>query len=274
MTAIAKYRRRVNEVDSLLCVGLDSRQERLPQLFQQQELPQYAFNRSIIQATHPWVCAFKPNIAFYEAHGETGLLALRRTMAWLRERHPDILTVCDAKRGDVGSTSAAYASAIFDGLGFDAVTLNPWLGRDALAPFLERSDRACIILCRTSNPGAGEFQDLPAGGRPLWQQVALAVSERWNKNGNCMLVMGATRPQELAQARQLVGDMPFLVPGIGTQGGEVAATLRAGLDAQGGGLIINAARSIIFAADPGAAARALRDEINQERSHLGFRQKR
>ena len=197
-------------------------------------------------------------------------MALRRTMAWLRERHPDILTICDAKRGDIGSISSAYASAIFDGLGFDAVTLNPWLGRDALAPFLERSDRICIILCRTSNPGAGEFQDLPVSGRPLWQEVVLAVSERWNENGNCMLVMGATQPQELAQARQLAGDMPMLVPGIGAQGGEVAATMRAGLDAQGGGLIINAARSIIYAADPGVAARALRDEIDQERKRLGF----
>ncbi len=272
MTALAKYRRRVARVDSLLCVGLDTRLERIPERFRQEELPQFAFNRSIIQATHPWVCAFKPNIAFYEAQGEAGLLALRRTMAWLRERHPDILTICDAKRGDVGSTSAACASAIFDDLGFDAVTLNPWLGREALAPFLERGDRICIILCRTSNPGAGEFQDLPVAGRPLWQEVALAVSERWNEQGNCMLVMGATRPQELAQARQLAGDLPMLVPGIGAQGGEIAATLRAGLDAQGGGLIVNAARSIIYAADPGAAARALRDEINVERSRLGFRQ--
>ena len=272
MTALAKYRRRVANVDSLLCVGLDTRLERIPERFRQEELPQFAFNRSIIQATHPWVCAFKPNIAFYEAQGEAGLLALRRTMAWLRERHPDILTICDAKRGDVGSTSAACASAIFDDLGFDAVTLNPWLGREALAPFLERGDHICIILCRTSNPGAGEFQDLPVAGRPLWQEVALAVSVRWNEQGNCMLVMGATRPQELAQARQLVGDLPMLVPGIGAQGGEIAATLRAGLDAQGGGLIVNAARSIIYAADPGAAARALRDEINVERSRLGFRQ--
>ncbi len=272
MTAIAKYRRRVADVDSLLCVGLDTRLQRIPERFRQEELPQFAFNRSIIQATHPWVCAFKPNIAFYEAQGEAGLLALRRTILWLREWHPDILTICDAKRGDIGSTNAAYASAIFDEHGFDAVTLNPWPGREALGPFLERSDRICIILCRTSNPGAGEFQDLPVAGRPLWQAVALAVSERWNEHGNCMLVMGATRPQELAQARQLVCDMPMLVPGIGAQGGEIAATLRAGLDAQGGGLIINAARSIIYTADPGAAARALRDEINLERKRLGFHQ--
>ena len=269
MSAIAKYHRRVARADSLLCLGLDSRPERIPQRFQQQEDPLFAFNRYILRATQPWICAVKPNMAFYEAQGERGLRALRRTLDWLRERHPDLLTICDAKRGDIGSTSAAYARAIFDELGFDAVTLNPWLGRDALLPFLERSDRACIILCRSSNPGAGEFQDLHSGGRPLWQHVALAVRERWNAAGNCMLVMGATRPQELAQARQLVGDLPILVPGIGAQGGEVAATLRAGLDSQGGGLLLNAARSILHAADPGATARTLRDEINRERIRRG-----
>lgn len=268
MNAIEKYRQRAAGAQSLLCLGLDSRLERLPAAFLQAEQPLYAFNRSVIQATQPWLCAIKPNIAFYEAGGEPGLRALRLTMEWLRDRHPDILTICDAKRGDIGSTSEAYAGAIFDGLGFDAVTLNPWLGQDALMPFLEREDRACIILCRTSNPGAGEFQDLVADGRPLWQQVALAVSERWNSRGNCMLVMGATRPRELAEARQLVGDVPLLVPGIGAQGGDVAAVLRAGLDSQGGGLILNAARSILYAADPGAAARTLRDDINRERSRI------
>jgi len=269
VSAIAKYRRRAATVDSLLCVGLDSRPERIPERFRQHETPLFAFNRSIIRATHPWICAVKPNLAFYEAQGESGWRALRLTLAWLREAHPDLLTICDAKRGDIGSTSAAYARAIFDGLGFDAVTLNPWLGRDALMPFLEREDRACIILCRSSNPGAGEFQDLPSAGRPLWQHVALAVCERWNAAGNCMLVMGATRPQALAQARRLVGDMPILVPGIGAQGGEVGTTLRAGLDTQGGGLLLNAARSILHAPDPGAAAQALRDEINQERARPG-----
>ncbi len=269
MNALTKYRRRADAVASLLCVGLDLRLERIPPGMQQDEHPLFAFNRHVIDATHPWVCAFKPNIAFYEAHGEAGLLQLRRTVAWLRERHPDILTICDAKRGDIGSTSEASARAILDDLGFDAVTLNPWLGRDALMPFLERTDRACIILCRTSNPGAGEFQDLPVDGHPLWETVAQTVCERWNDQGNCMLVMGATRPQELARARQPVGDMPILVPGVGAQGADVAATVRAGLDARGGGLIINAARSIIQADDPGAAARELRDAINQERGRPG-----
>lgn len=265
MKAIDKYRRRAQRVNSLLSLGLDTRLEQVPQRFLRENHPLFAFNRSLIQATHDCICAVKPNIAFYEAHGAQGLLALRLTMEWLRANHPDILTICDAKRGDIGSTSEAYADAIFDGLGFDAVTLNPWLGRDALQPFLRRDDRACVILCRTSNPGAGEFQDLESDGCPLWLQVVQAVSEGWNERGNCMLVMGATRPQELARARRHAGEMPILVPGIGAQGGDVAAALRAGLDSRGGGLIINASRSIIHAENPRQAALALRDEINRER---------
>ena len=135
------------------------------------------------------------------------------TMEYLHLHHPDILTICDAKRGDVPSTSKAYACAIFDWLEFDAVTLNPYLSKDALQPFLQHADKGCIILCRTSNPGAGEIQDLPVEGRPLWQVVAEKVCTDWNTNGNCMLVVGATYPDELRQVRQIVGDMPILVPG-------------------------------------------------------------
>lgn len=265
MKAIAKYRRRAGRVNSLLCLGLDSRVERLPPRFLQDDDPLFTFNQHVIQCTLEAICAVKPNIAFYEAAGTAGMRSLRLTMEWLGDTRPDLFTICDAKRGDIGSTSEAYARTIFDDLGFDAVTLSPWLGRDALQPFLERDDKACIILCRTSNPGAGEFQDLEAGGRPLWQHVAVAVTERWNECNNCMLVMGATRPAELAQARQLVGDMPILVPGVGAQGGDIAAAVRAGLDSQGGGLLVNAARSILYALDPGEAARTLRDDINRVR---------
>ncbi|MCY4023917.1 MAG: orotidine-5'-phosphate decarboxylase [Anaerolineaceae bacterium] len=268
MKAIAKYRRRARRVNSLLCLGLDSRTGRLPSRFLRNEHPLFSFNQHILQCTLESICAVKPNIAFYEAAGAAGLRSLRLTMEWLRVTQPDLFTICDAKRGDIGSTSAAYARAIFDDLGFDAVTLSPWLGRDALEPFLERDDKACIILCRTSNPGAGEFQDLKAGGRPLWQHVARAVRERWNERNNCMLVMGATRPAELAQARLLAGDMPILVPGVGAQGGDIAAVVHAGLDSGGGGLLINAARSILYAADPGVAARTLRDDINRERERM------
>ena len=262
---IAKYEHRARRVHSLLCVGLDSSHERLPERFKQADLPQFAFNQWIIEQTQALTAAYKCNIAFYEEQGETGIRALQETVAFLREQHPDILTICDAKRGDIDSTNAAYANAIFDGYGFDAVTLHPYTGQEGLAPFLQRTDRACIILCRTSNPGAGEFQDLEVGGRPLWQAIAERVATAWNAHGNCMLVIGATYPDELRRVREIVGDMTLLIPGIGTQGGEVAEVIAAGLNSEGLGLIVNASRSVIFADNPAAAARALRDEINTYR---------
>jgi orotidine-5'-phosphate decarboxylase len=265
MSALEKYQQRAARAQSLLCVGLDSAFDRIPDEFIHHEYPLFTFNRWIIEQTHPYVCAYKPNMAFYEARGDRGLSALRMTLEYLQLHHPDILTICDAKRADIGSTSAAYASAIFDWLHFDAVTLNPYLGKEALQPFLDRADRASIILCRTSNPGAGEFQDLEIAGQPLWQVVAHKVSAEWNHNGNCMLVVGATYPDELRQVRAMVGDMPLLVPGIGAQGGDIAQVVQAGLNSQGHGLIINASRSVIFAADPAAAARQLRDAINAHR---------
>lgn len=263
---IAKYAGRSDKANSLLCVGLDSRLEQIPERFHGEPTPQFAFNRWIIEQTHPYVAAYKPNMAFYEARGEQGLAELRLTMAYLRERHPDILTICDAKRADIDSTNSGYVAEIFDWLEFDAVTLHPYLGREALRPFLERGDKGCIVLCRTSNAGAGEFQDLPVNGRPLWQAVAERVRDDWNALGNCMLVVGATYPDELRQVRQLVGDMPLLAPGIGAQGGDVDAVVGAGLAADGKGLIINASRSVIFAPDPAAEARRLRDAINAHRS--------
>ncbi|MBN2303275.1 MAG: orotidine-5'-phosphate decarboxylase [Anaerolineae bacterium] len=262
---IEKYNRRVDAIKSLVCVGLDSEVDRLPERFRSAADPQFAFNRWIIERTHPYTSAYKPNIAFYEAQGEAGFQALARTMDYLREQHPDILTICDAKRADIGSTNRGYVTAIFDRMGFDAMTLNPYLGREALEPFLARGDKGCIILCRTSNSGAGEFQDVLCDGKPLWQIVAEQVSRTWNTGGNCMLVAGATYPDELRQIRALVGDMTLLVPGIGAQGGDVEQTIRAGLNSQGAGLIINSSRGIIFADDPAVAARALRDSINQYR---------
>ncbi|HVO71065.1 MAG TPA: orotidine-5'-phosphate decarboxylase [Aggregatilineaceae bacterium] len=262
---IAKYDWRADQANSLLCVGLDSDFERLPDRFWRAELPQFAFNRWIIEETHSFVSAYKPNTAFYEARGEEGIRALERTAAYLREHYPDILTICDAKRADIGSTSQGYVSAIFDRMGFDAVTLNPYLGHEALQPFLERQDKGCIILCRTSNPGAGELQDLMVGGKPLWHIVAERVSREWNAHGNCMLVAGATYPEELKRIRALVGEMTLLVPGIGAQGGDVEQTVRAGLNAQGKGLIINSSRGIISADDPAEATRTLRDAINAYR---------
>lgn len=263
---VSKYNNRVEQANSLVCIGLDSDFERLPARFRSADHPQFAFNQWIIEQTHPYTSAYKPNVAFYEARGEEGLQSLKMTIDYLRENHPDILTICDAKRADIGSTNAGYVTAIFDWLGFDTVTLNPYLGREALQPFLERTDKACILLCRTSNPGAGEFQDLQIDGKSLWQIVAERINTVWNKNGNCMLVAGATYPDELKQIRTIVGDMTLLVPGVGAQGGDVEQTVCAGVNAQGKGMIINSSRGIIFAEKPAEAAQALRDEINRFRS--------
>src|SRR5581483_11396576 len=204
-----------------------------------------------------------PNAAFYEARGEQGLRELKMTMDYLIQNHPDIFTICDAKRADIGNTNNGYVFSIFDYFGFDAVTLHPYLGSEALKPFLERTDKASIILCRTSNPGANEFQDLSAGGKPVWQIVAEKVAKEWNSRNNCMLVVGATYPSEMKAVRDLVGDMTFLVPGVGAQGGDVKAAVLAGVNSQKLGMIVNSSRGIIFAADPAQEAKKLRDEINK-----------
>lgn len=262
MRAGDKYNARVEAANSLLCVGLDSDVQKLPTRFLASEAPQWAFNRHIIDSTAEYAAAFKINMAFYESEGAEGWRQLDRTMAYLRERYPDILRICDAKRGDIGNTSAAYAHAIFDALDFDAVTLNPYLGRDALQPFLDYEDRACIILCRTSNPGSAELQNLRLGDRPLWQIVAEKVACEWNENGNCMLVASGRDPAEMAQIRAIAGELTLLVPGIGAQGGDAKAAIEAGLNREKGGLIINSSRGIIFADDPARAACSLRDTIN------------
>lgn len=266
MKAVDKYISRAGAVNSLLCVGLDSDATSLPEWARQHDSPQLTFNRRIIDLTAPHAAAFKFNMAFYEAAGPSGLRQLADSLEYLRGEHPDILTISDAKRGDIGNSSAAYARAIFDELGFDAVTLSPYLGRDALQPFLDYRDKACIILCRTSNPGSAEFQNLEIAGQALWKQVAIAVADQWNSNNNCMLVAAATYPEEMGQIRAIAGDMTLLVPGIGAQGGDVASVVRAGLNSRGQGLIINASRSIIFASEPAEAASSLRDVINQHRA--------
>jgi len=263
LNGVEKFNHRADAIESLLCVGLDSDIKRVPVAYWADEHAQFAFNRAIIEQTHPYAAAYKLNMAFYEARGEAGWRDVRSTVKYLREHHPSILTICDAKRGDIGSTSEAYARAIFDDLGFDAVTLSPYLGREALLPFIQRTDKASIILCRTSNPGAGEFQDLIVENKPLYLHVAERVSREWNCN--CMLVVGATYPDDMRQIRAAVGDMTFLVPGIGDQGGDVATTVKAGLNRDRKGLIINSSRGIIFAADPAAAARDLCAEINRSR---------
>jgi orotidine-5'-phosphate decarboxylase len=264
MSAILKYRQRAEAENSLVCVGLDSDPAKIPARFGGDVV---AFNQWIIEKTHSFACAYKPNIAFYEARGAEGWRDVQQTVDYLRANHPDIFVICDAKRSDNSTSNAGYVKAMFDQLGCDAVTLHPYMGRQSLAPFLQRQDKGCIILCRTSNPGDDELQNLLVDGKPFWKIVAEKVRDEWNANGNCMLVVGATHPQELAQVRQIVGDMPLLVPGVGAQGGDVEAATRAGMDSGRGGLIINASRSIIYADSPAAAAQQLRDEINAARSN-------
>ncbi len=251
--------------DSLLCVGLDPEFDKLPSAFQSEPHPLFAFCRRIIDATAPFACAFKPNTAFFEAHGAEGWQQLAMVFAHLREHHAEHFTVCDAKRGDIGSTNRGYVRAVYDELGADSVTLHPYLGREALAPFLGRADKAAIILCRTSNPGAGELQDLRADGLPLWQHVARSVSSTWNASGNCMLVVGATWPEEMRTIRSIAPELSFLVPGIGAQGGDIEATVQAGLRADGKGLLLASSRAILYSDDPAAAARTTREAINTAR---------
>lgn len=259
---------------SLLCIGLDVVAERLPSVCRKQDDPFLFFNQAIVEATAPWACAYKPNLAFYEALGPAGLETLRRTIAFIH-RHTPALVIADAKRADVGHTSAFYARALFDFLEADAVTLNPYLGSEALSPFLERADRGCFILCRTSNPGAGEFQDLPVDGRPLYLIVAERV-RYWNERGNCGLVVGATCPEELARVRALCPELPILIPGIGPQGGDLIQAVQAGVDSAGERILVNVSRSILYASDgpdfAEAAARAARDlcqAIHQARRPAG-----
>lgn len=237
---------------------------------------QFEFNKKIIDTTNDLVCCYKPNIAFYEAEGPEGLDNLKKTMDYLKNNFPEIPVIIDAKRADIANTNDGYVKYIFDYMGADAITLHPYMGGESLKPFFNRAEKEIFILCRTSNPGAGEFQDLLVRRSqsaealakediPLYQFVAEKVSSEWNRNGNCALVVGATYPEELKKIRKIVGDMPILIPGVGAQGGDVEKTVQAGVDKNGENAIINASRSIIFAENPRVKAEKLRDEINKYR---------
>ncbi len=263
--SIEKYNQRADAINSLVCVGLDPEFAKLPDRFKSAGFPQFEFNKYIIDATYAHAAAFKPNVAFYEARGDAGLRELKMTMDYLREHHPDIFTICDAKRGDIGNTNAQSVAAIFDLFGFDAATVQPYLGKEAILPFLNRTDKVTIVLVRTSNPGAGEIQDLLVDGKPLWQIVAEKCEHEWNEHGNVMQVIGATYPKEMEVIRGIAKEMTFLVPGVSAQGGKVEATVKAGLNSDKKGMIINSSRGIIFANDPGAEAKKLKEEINRHR---------
>lgn len=257
----------VVENNSLLCVGLDSDIRKLPKKYLNSTAPQFLFNRSIIDATVSYVMGYKLNLAFYETRGPQGIEELKKTLMYIRSLKKNIFIIADAKRADIDSTSEAYAEALFDWFGFDAATLNPYLGGEALLPFLNREEKGCIILSRTSNPGSGEFQSLQMDGRtPLWEYVAKHVCESWNQCNNCMLVMGATYPQELEKARTLAKNMFFLVPGIGQQGGDIEQTVRLGMNQEKSGLIISISRSIIFAEKPQEVAKEFYSNIQNIRN--------
>lgn len=259
--------------DSLLCVGLDPDMEKLPASVKTSAAPYFEFNKAIIDATADLVCAYKPNSAFYEGLGLDGIQQLKQTCDYIAQTYPEIPIILDYKRADIGNTNKYYADFAFGYLHVDAVTIQPYLGRNAVQVFLDYKNKGIIVLAKTSNEGSGEFQDLEVNGRKLYLEVAEKVTKEWNANGNCLLVVGATYPAELADMRQLVGDdMTFLVPGIGAQGGDVEATVKAGLNTAGKGIVINSARDIIYASngeDFGEAARvrvqSTRDEINKYR---------
>jgi orotidine-5'-phosphate decarboxylase len=258
--------------DSLLCVGLDPDLARFPAELREQPDGIVKFCKAIIDATADLACAFKPQIAYFAALGaEDQLEAICR---YLRETYPHIPLILDAKRGDIGATAHQYAREAFDRYGADAVTVNPYMGFDSVEPYLEWKDRGVIVLCRTSNAGGSDLQFLDVGGQPLYQHVARLVADKWNKTGQCALVVGATFPEELAQVRSIVGEMPLLVPGIGAQGGDIEATVRSGRTAAGAGMMINSSRAILYARPQGGedfagAARRValetRDAINQYR---------
>ena len=265
-----RVRDRWEHADTLVCVGLDPEPAKFPTKFAHDPDAIFDFCRDIVDATAEYACAFKPQIAhFAAAHAEE---ALRMLIMHIRFRYPQIPVILDSKRGDIGSTAQHYASEAFDRYAADAVTVNPYLGRDSVQPFLDRADKGVVILCRTSNSGAGDLQDLIIDGKPLYQRVAEKIAREWNAHGNCALVVGATWPEQLREVRAIVGDMPFLVPGIGAQGGEVEAVVSNAKTADGTGLIVSSSRAILYASNSddyaeaaATAARALRDEINRYR---------
>jgi len=268
----AQLAARWRAADSLLCVGLDPDPARFAPQLAGREQAITEFCCAIVDATAPYACAFKPQIAYFaSARAEAQLEAV---IGHIRARHPEIPVILDAKRGDIGATAEQYAREAFERYDADAVTLSPFMGEDTIAPFLSYAGRGAFLLCRTSNPGGNDLQMLEVGAERLYERIARLAAGPWNRGGQLGLVVGATYPQELARVRALAPALPLLVPGIGAQGGDVAATLQAGATADGTGLVINSSRAILYAgagADyataAAAAARATRDQINASRRH-------
>ncbi|WP_257263978.1 orotidine-5'-phosphate decarboxylase [Endozoicomonas sp. ONNA2] len=264
----------MEENNTLLCVGLDPSPERFPAAILAMERPILEFNKAIIDATADLVCCFKPQAAYYHACGAEDQLAM--TIGYIRTQYPAIPVILDAKRGDIGSTARQYAIEAFARYQADAVTINPYMGIDTVVPFSRYADKGTVVLCRTSNPGAAAIQNLPVrqanGESAMLYEVIARMCQEWNENNNILLVVGATNPRELKRIREITGDMTFLVPGLGAQGGDVEATINNGLNSEGKGIIVNSSRGIIYASggdDFAEAARkaaiVLRDQVNRYR---------
>ncbi len=244
--------------DSMLCVGLDPDPTRFPTHLDGATDAIFHFCKDIVDATADVVCAFKPQIAYFAS--QRAEEQLERICTYIRGTYPDVVLILDAKRGDIGPTAEHYAREAFRRYGAHAVTVNPYLGTDAVEPFLRVDGHGVFVLCRTSNPGSGDFQALPVDGEPLYRHVARRVAQEWNEIGACGLVVGATYPAELAEVRALVGDLPLLVPGIGAQGGDIEASVRAGADSTGYGMVVNSSRAVLYASSDRDFADAARAE--------------
>ena len=231
--------------NSMVCVGLDPFINKMPEQFQQSTSGVLDFNKSIIDATYDVVCCYKPQFAHYAALGQ--LDTLKKTIEYIKKNYPQVPVILDSKRGDIGSTADMYAKEAFEQYYADAVTVNPYMGSDTILPFTQYKDKGVVILCRTSNPGAGAIQNIKSNGQRLFEIIAKTAAEKWNDNNNVMLVVGATAPDEMASIRQIVGDMEFLVPGLGAQGGDVQAVMQAGLNQDNSGLVINSSRGVLYA---------------------------
>ncbi len=267
------FKHKLNKIvkinNSLLSVGLDPDLGKLPASFAKTPESLFEFNKAIIDATADLVCVYKLNSAMYERQGAGGIEQLHSTCAYIGENYPDIVVILDFKRGDIGNTNNYYAQFAFDYLGVDAITISPYMGKEANESYLAYQDKGIIILCQTSNPGAGEFQDLVIDGKKLYQIVAEHVISEWNYNNNCHMVIGATYPKQLAEIRQIAGDeVVFLVPGVGAQGGSLEQAVRAGINSKGDGLIINSSREIIFASSGQDFAEAARNKASELRGNI------
>lgn len=271
MSFMEKLSRAWDQNRSLVCVGLDPELKKMPDCVKTFEYPIFEFNKAIIDATCNDVCCYKPQIAYYAGQNADDQLLM--TMEYLRSRCPAVPVILDAKRADIGNTTQMYALEAFERYGADAVTVNPYMGMDALKPFLDSADKGVVVLCRTSNKGAKEIQELKLeNGKMLYQHIASLIAGPWNYNRNTMLVAGATFPEELGEIRRIVGDTPLLVPGIGAQGGDLEGVLKYGLTADKKGLVINSSRGVIyasagedFAEKAALAAKELKESINHYR---------